>query len=494
MTYTCTSTAYDAASRASRAMKWGTTFPGPNKALENDNKVLRARSRKASVNNGYAEGSVQSWLTSLIGSGVFPISEVEDSKLKKEIQTLATEWFKKCGSNNESFAALQWLAARSAIVSGECLGRFRYRRIVDRLPIPLQIQLLEGDHLDDVPYKWWGKNRVKQGIEIDKLDNRVAYHLSREHPSDTDYFNKFERVRVPARDIVHLYRQDRPGQMRGVTWLASILVVLFEIDEKETADNVRRKFNSLITVFLEDNEYVATDNTQPKVDSEGNDIDPDEDDFIQDDIEPGAQIKVPAGKKVTLSEPASSDPTDEGWLKAQLRKAAAGLGLPAYKLTKDLTDVNYSSIRAGLIEFRRLCEALLQTFFVELFCVPIWNKFMDMAVALGKVNIDPADYNENPEKYRACSWNGPAWDWVDPLKDVTATLMAIRGGLTSRQREVRKRNSNTETIDAENAEDLLRAELLDLAYDCFPSQTKKNGEIQTAEEDLEEESRKDEDE
>ena len=101
------SQAYDAASRASRAMKWGTTFPGPNKALENDNKVLKARARKASVNNGYAEGSVLSWLTSLIGSGVFPISEVEDTELKKEIQALSTAWFKKCGSNNESFGSLQ---------------------------------------------------------------------------------------------------------------------------------------------------------------------------------------------------------------------------------------------------------------------------------------------------------------------------------------------------------------------------------------------------
>ncbi|MGB1270759.1 MAG: phage portal protein, partial [Endozoicomonas sp.] len=372
--------AYDAASRSARALKWGTTFPGPNKSLENgDQKVLKARALKAVANNGYAEAAVQSWLTNMIASGVYPTSETKKKKHKKQIQKLANKWFKTCGSNGESLGALQWLALGSAVTTGECLGRFRYRRILDRLPVPLQIQLMEGDHLDDVPYKYWGKNRIKLGIEIDRLDRRVAYHLTREHPSDADFYNKHERVRVPAKDMVHLYDKKRPGQMRGVTWLSSILVVLFEIDEKETADNVRRKFNSLITAFIEDSGIVPTDNTQ-KLDEDGNPVDEDDEEFLADDIEPGAQILVPNGKKVTLSKPAESDPTDEAWLKAQLRKAAAGVGLQAHQITKDLTQVNYSSIRAGLIEFRRLCEALLKHFFIEQFCTPIWNKFMDTSV------------------------------------------------------------------------------------------------------------------
>jgi capsid protein len=43
-------------------------------------------------------------------------------------------------------------------------------------------------------------------------------------------------------------------------------------------------------------------------------------------------------------------PTDE--------ELAAGVGLTYELLTGDLSQVNYSSIRAGLIEFRRRMEAL----------------------------------------------------------------------------------------------------------------------------------------
>ena len=62
---------------------------------------------------------------------------------------------------------------------------------------------------------------------------------------------------LPARDIVHLLRLHRPGQLRGLRWLTSTLVSLIEIDEKEDADNVRRKFNSLLTgiIYEEFSEY-----------------------------------------------------------------------------------------------------------------------------------------------------------------------------------------------------------------------------------------------
>ncbi|MFP3624426.1 phage portal protein, partial [Burkholderia sp. SIMBA_051] len=77
------------------------------------------------------------------------------------------------------------LAARAFFGDGEVLVRRRLRRPDDGLPVPLQLQVLEGDLL---PVE---KNELRpdggeiiNGVEYDGDDRRVAYHLLRRHPGE----------------------------------------------------------------------------------------------------------------------------------------------------------------------------------------------------------------------------------------------------------------------------------------------------------------------
>lgn len=67
-------------------------------------------------------------------------------------------------------------------------------------------------------------------------------------------------------------------------------------------------------------------------------------------------------------------------MKNHLRAIAAGLGLPYELVSGDLEGVTYSSIRAGLIEFRRRVEQLQHNVVVHLFCRPVWERFVRLAV------------------------------------------------------------------------------------------------------------------
>ena len=66
------------------------------------------------------------------------------------------------------FAGLQALIVRGLVESGEVLVRLRERRTEDGLPVPLQLQVLEADHLDS-----WKTGEladggfILQGIEFD---------------------------------------------------------------------------------------------------------------------------------------------------------------------------------------------------------------------------------------------------------------------------------------------------------------------------------------
>ena len=70
-------------------------------------------------------------------------------------------------------------------------------------------------------------------------------------------------------------------------------------------------------------------------------------------------------------------------MRLQLHAIAAGVGLTYELLTGDLSQVNYSSIRAGLMEFRRRMEALQWQLLVPGLCQPVWRRFVLAAQAIG---------------------------------------------------------------------------------------------------------------
>ena len=94
-------------------------------------------------------------------------------------------------------------------------------------------------------------NRVKAGIEFDGIGRRIAYHVYREHPGESALFGTAgETVCVPADQVLHLYRPLRPGQIRGVPWLAPVLLKLHELDQYDDAELVRRKTAALFAGFI----------------------------------------------------------------------------------------------------------------------------------------------------------------------------------------------------------------------------------------------------
>ncbi|WP_163070242.1 phage portal protein, partial [Acinetobacter nosocomialis] len=68
------------------------------------------------------------------------------------------------------------------VEAGECLVRRRKRFSSDGLPVPMQLQVLEADFLDEARSGKNGKNEIIQGVEFDPVGRRVAYWLFDEHP------------------------------------------------------------------------------------------------------------------------------------------------------------------------------------------------------------------------------------------------------------------------------------------------------------------------
>jgi lambda family phage portal protein len=264
-------------------------------------------------------------------------------------------------------------------------------------------------------------------------------------------------VRVPAADCIHLFKALVPGQLRGITWLAPVLLRLHELDQFEDAALVKAKVAALFTGFITDPD--GTVGGLPGTANSG---------VLTVGMEPGSLIPLPPGADIRFSTPAEHD-AYAPFVKNHLRAVAAGLGIPYELVSGDLEGVTYSSIRAGLIEFRRRVEQLQHNVVVHMFCRPVWERFVRLAVLTG--DLSARDFGRDPEAYIRCAWLPPKFDYVDPMKDVQAEIMAIDAGLKSRSQAISERGYDAEQVDAEIAADVERARRLGL--NTAPTETRK---------------------
>ncbi|MBF0395766.1 MAG: phage portal protein [Desulfobacterales bacterium] len=469
------SSAYEGATFGRRLGTWGAYSSGPNTALFSSLSTLRARSRELTRNNPLSHGAVDSFVANLIGTSISPRWQIKDSELKEKIQELWIDSIEEMDASGLcDFYGMQSIVARALIEGGECLVRFRMRKPDDGLIVPMQLQVIEGDHLDET-YSTIAPNgnEIRMGIEINKAGQRVAYWLYNEHPGENFVnTNHIERVRIPASEILHIYRPLRPGQMRGRPWMASIIVKMHEIDQCVDAELVRRKTTAMFGGFI----------TRPPGEDEesgilGKTVEDNADMERIIALEPGTFPELPPGYGVNFSMPTDVSGNYVAWMKQQLRDIARGIGVTYEQLSGDLEGVNYSSIRAGLLEFRRLCKMIQIHTLVFQLCKPVAKRWLDTAVLCGAIEIP--DYSKNRRIYNRIKWCPDGWDWVDPLKDQHAKLMAVRGGFESRAHVVAEMGHDIEIVDNEITEDLKRTDKLGLVLDSDPRKTAGSGSMQT---------------
>ena len=459
---------FEAAASTRRTIGWSASTAGINALITEGGDALRARSRDIVRRNAWAANAIESFVGNAIGAGIKPQSKHPDPAVKRRLQELWLRWTDEADAAGlTDFYGLQALVCRAMIEGGECLVRLRERRPDDGLTVPLQLQLLEAEHLPTMKNERLPNgNVIRAGIEFDKIGRRVAYHLYREHPGEKPlFFMAGDLARVPADSVLHIYKPLRPGQHRGQPWLAQVLVKLHELDQYDDAELVRKKVAAFHVGFLiENNPDDPILGAKPEAEDGGAPL---------AGLEPGTMVKLRPGEDVKFSSPSDVGGMYTDFMRVQLRAIAAGLGITYEQLTGDLERVNYSSIRAGLLEFRRRCEQFQHQVMVYQFCRPVWKAWIEAAALAGA--IDARDYARRPEAYLDVEWRPPSWAWVDPLKDMNAEVTAVRAGFKPRSAVINEMGYDEEEVDRQVAADNARADELGLVYDSDPRKTTASG-------------------
>jgi len=327
-------------------------------------------------------------------------------------------------------------------------GEVLVRRILSRgSKIPLQLQVIEADFLyDTFSQTLPGGGFIKQGIEFDKQGRRVAYHLYRHHPGEINPLgNSFEILRIPASEILHVYRKDRAGQLRGVPWGAPALLKLRDFDDYDDAQLIRQKIAACFAAFVIDKE--ATDG--PGADS----------DTLDKNLEPGLIYELPPGKEITFGNPPAVGLEYEPYAAVTLRSIATGFGVTYESLTQDYSRVNFSSGRMGWIEFHRNIEQWRWNMLIPNLCEKVWDWFVEAAELAGEVTVD---------RTKKATWTPPKREMIDPVKETDAQITAIRGGLKTLSEAIREQGNDPEKQLEEMANDNAMLDKKGLKLDSDP--------------------------
>lgn len=402
---------FDGASKGRRTKGWR----APSTSIQADTRkglgLLRARSRDLGQNNAYAAAAHREIPANIVGEGITPHVDLPTPAERERGERLVKQWFDTPACDVEgrlNFYGLQNLVARTVVESGECL--------VIRRPgagllsdVPLQLQVLEPDHIDTSKDGiLGGGNYVVQGVEFNSIGQRVAYWLFDNHPGDQHYrLTDISSNRVPAADVLHIFKTERAGQVRGVPWSAPVLLRMRDFDEYEDAQLVRQKIAACFSAFVVPGDQFG----QVAGISES-----DEEKLLPEKLEPGTIEVLTDGKDIKFADPPSTSNYGEYSL-VTLHEIATGYGVPYSVLTGDLRQVNFSSGRMGDRAFNRNLKHWQKNVFIPQLCQPVWSWFMQRCVEARLL----------PEALPA-RWSPPRRELTDPAREIPALRDAARSG------------------------------------------------------------------
>ncbi|MEN9437365.1 MAG: Stenotrophomonas phage, partial [Pseudomonadota bacterium] len=403
-----------------------------------DGATLRTRARSLVQNVPYIARAIESLVANTIGTGITPRSL---SKNAAAIDALWSQWAKVADADGHcDLYGLQSLAYRAMEQDGEVLIRLRPRRPEDGLPVALQIQVLEIDWLDSAKMGTNGQNAIMNGIEYDALGKITAYWLWDQHPGElvAGRRNKANSYAVPAANIIHLYASQRPGQGRGFSRLAPVIARVRDVQLYEDAELQRKNLETRLSV-LASGDVTAMSMTESEAQSTVRAT------GELGTLASGGITQMPSGVNLTVVEPKAAGGYVE-YVKYQLHLIASGMGVTYEMMTGDVREVNFSSARVSMLEFRRNAEQMQWLTLIPRLCQPLWDAFCNAAILAGKMR--PGD--------TAVDWATPKWDYVNPEQDVKANLAEVSGGFTSISEILRRRGYKPELVFAEMKSDFDR--------------------------------------
>ncbi len=451
--------------------------------IDFNNYTLRQRSRMLYMAAPVATSAIKTNRTNVVGVGLRLKSRIDREVLgltpeQAEEWQKTTEWEfnlwakdkRACdatGMNN--FYGLQQLALVSWLLSGDCIGLIKQYPVTRLLPYSLRVHLIESDRIatpggygsgGSVTYTTGRNpdngNTIYDGVEVDSNGMVVAYHIRSNYPFElgaptTTWARVLayqEHTGLP--NVLHIIDTERPDQYRGVSYLAQVIEPLLQIRRYTESELMAAVVESFYTAFIkteaptDENPFNQTDPDVPGEPKGPNDY----------SMGPGQVNVMAPGESVEFANPTHPNGSFDKFVAAISAQVGAALEVPADLLLKQFNS-SYSASRAALLEAWKAFK-MRREWLADDFCRPCYEVWMSEAVARGRIYAP--GFFDNPTiraAYLGSEWLGPSQGQLDPVKEITAEILACSEGFSTHEQSTIRLNggqwdANVEQLQREN--------------------------------------------
>jgi len=439
--------AYEGAMMSRLTADWLTSSTSADAEIDGSLVRLRNRSRQLLRDNGYAQQALRCVVSNVIGTGI---------RMQAQLPAIERGWSTWChadrchAAGQLSLHEIARLAWRAIAESGEVFIRLVPESMGAGI-VPLALEILEADLCDEMHTVGPDEqgNEWRMGVRVNKWGRPIQYRFKTRHPGDVSGAVGYSNIDVPADQIIHLRRIERPGQTRGVPWFAAAMKSLHHLAGYQEAEVVRARASSSLMGFI----------TSPEGELIGDDV---YDSDRVTNFEPGVFKYLPPGANVSVPQLDAPDGQFEPFLRAMLRGVSASTGCSFEQVSNDYSQSNYSSNRMSRQDSIEMWKSE-QQYAIEHFYRPIFAQWMDAAVSVGVLQLP--NYEAMRDRYHEVRWYPRAWGFLDPKVEIEAYKDAVRCGFMTQAQVVAEQGGDLAELMRDLAAERKLAQELGLTLD-----------------------------
>lgn len=505
---TPTASAFEAGGQGRDMALWNPSTQSIDSEYLHERDTIVGRARDISKNSPLVAAGVTTVKNSVVGEeyslSLKPKLSLLSRQMKffdevweEEYQEEVEELFGLYGESSEcladaegtkSFTDMIRLGVAISAVDGEFFSTSEWIEEPGRA-FKTAFQVLEGDRVGDRD-GFSGSEALRAGVEKDKYGRPVAYHIADAHPNDIFSMRAPKWRRVPAKtpwgrpQVIHVFEQSRASATRGISEMVSALkqMNLTKKFEDLTIQNVLMR--SLIAMSIESEAPSAEvlkmmgGTTDMKA--------------IQDHAKGfltsvhkmtggrmnllGDGVRIPIfhpGTKLNANSVGDGGPLGSEFEVSLHRKVSGALGLGYEEYSRDFSNTNYSSARASMsMTFRNMRVIKKKT--ADKIANAIFRNWLEEAIQSGRITSMPVKArgmflyeNMNLAALSSAEWIGASRASIDELKEVKASLEAVRGGLSTMEEECGRRGLDWRRVFKQLARESKFREKLGISIDGF---------------------------
>jgi len=392
-------------------------------------RVIRLRSRYEAENNSWYAGILRTAVNHIVGNGprlqLLTADPVANARLEKAWR----QWAMKIDLADmlRTICEAYWRDGEVFVMRAERPQNW---------PLTLDIRTIEADQV----YNPWASSVyndpfIDDGIRFDRSTNELEIYVYDHHPGSNVYVSTMDGNWYSSKEVLHLFRADRPGQTRGIPRATPALQTLPIMRRQELATLYSAETAANFAMYLKSNSPAIDPSASPA-------------DFAEIELTRNMLTTLPAGWEIGQVEPKQPGPLYEMFQRQALQSFSRCTNMPYTLAAGTGKDANFSSFKGDMKnvwEPEVQCE---QSRIEWSIIGPVFRWFLESAIFVpglldGMPSISEIDHR----------WHWPPLPELDAVDSANAAAIRLKSGISTPTEEHARRGKDWDTESARAASD-----------------------------------------